>query len=309
MIDRWIALWARTEHPRSLALVRIGLGLALLFDLVEVWRLDLVLPLFAPQELGGLSDAGTRPVIPFSLLPNAPWVYELQFAVMLVCALLVALGAFTRSASLTLLLLYAAQAAMVPEANRAVDVLARNLLAVLVLSGAGRTLSLEAWWRHGDLRAAEPIGAWSRYLVIGQLVLMYGSAGLQKLGPDWLPTGDFGALFVILQDPAIARYRFGWLSQQPFWLMTQAGTAVTLVWQLGYPLVLLWLYYRATADRPGRLRAIANRYHFDAVWVGVGVVFHVALAATTELGIFPWVMLAAYPAFLAPSDSTSSRVG
>ena len=30
--------------------------------------------------------------------------------------------------------------------------------------------------------------------------------------------------------------------------------------------------------------------------------FHLALAATTELGIFPWAMLALYPVWLHPDE-------
>ena len=67
-----------------------------------------------------------------------------------------------------------------------------------------------------------------------------------------------------------------------------------------YPLVLLWIHYRNTPDRPGRLRAFANRWHLDLVWIGTGALFHILLAATMELGIFPWGMLALYPAWLRP---------
>ena len=38
------------------------------------------------------------------------------------------------------------------------------------------------------------------------------------------------------------------------------------------------------------------------VWIGIGAVFHLGLALTTELGIFPWAMLALYPAWVHPDD-------
>jgi hypothetical protein len=40
----------------------------------------------------------------------------------------------------------------------------------------------------------------------------------------------------------------------------------------------------------------------EYVWLSLGVVFHLALALTTELGIFPWAMLALYPAWLHPDE-------
>lgn len=301
MVSAWVAFWNRTEHGRSLALVRIGLGLVVLFDLLDVWRLGLVVPLFAPQEAGGWADVASRGhPFPWSVLPAEPSSASLCHGALVLAALAVTVGFFTRTSTLALLLLWAAWRTAVPEVDRAVDQLCRDLLAILVLSGAGRTLSVDAWLRTRSFDDPTPIGSWARYLVIAQVVVAYFAAGLQKLGLHWLPMGDFGALYVILQDPAIARFDFGFLGRQPWYLLTQLGTAVTFAWQLLYPLVLLWLYYASTAERPGRLRAFANRLHLHHVWIGVGVFFHLALAATTELGIFPWAMLVAYLAFLEP---------
>lgn len=301
MVSAWVGFWSRTEHPRTLALVRIALGLVVVLDLLDLVRLGLVVPLFAPQEAGGWADVTSRgSPFPYSVLPAEPWVAQGFFAALLLAALCVCVGLFTRSAGLALVLLWAAWRACVPEVDRAVDHLCRNLLLILAFSGAGRTWSVDAWLRSRSFVDPTPIGAWARYLVIAQLVLMYFAAGLQKLTPTWLPSGDFGALYLVLADPAIARFDFAFLGSQPYYLLTQIGTAATFAWQWLYPLVLLWLYYAATPDRPGRLRALANRAHLHLVWIGLGVVFHLLLAVTTELGIFPWAMLAAYLAFLDP---------
>lgn len=311
MIRAWVALWNEEEPPSSIALVRMLLGAVVFWDLAQVWRLGLVIPLFAPQEAGGWADIGSRgPPFPYSVLPLEPWVAQTHHGLMLLAAACLTLGWFTRTSALALLLLWSAHWHCVPEADRAVDLLCRDFLGILVLSGAGRTLSLDAWWTTGDPRGdGGMIGAWARYLIIAQLVLMYFTAGLQKIGLQWLPMGDFAALYVILQDPAIARFQFGFLAQQPWYLVSQVGTLVTVTWQWFYPLVLLWFFYARTPERPGRLRAFANRWKLHLVWVVVGAVFHLVLAATTELGIFPWAMLAAYAAFLTPTRLAPASAG
>jgi hypothetical protein len=42
------------------------------------------------------------------------------------------------------------------------------------------------------------------------------------------------------------------------------------------------------------------RRHLEWVWITVGMLFHGALAATMNLGIFPWAMLALYPIWVDP---------
>jgi hypothetical protein len=190
-----------------------------------------------------------------------------------------------------------------PGADRGIDTLCRNALLVLAFSGCGEALTMEGGWRT----LAQRVPSWPRRLLVLQLVAMYFLAGVQKGGFAWYPPGHFAALYFILHDPAIAAHDFGFLRQQPFFFLSQVGTAVTVVFQDSYPLVLLLRWWRHTADRPGRLRALANRYPLEWLWIGTGAFFHVGLAVTTELGIFPWAMLALYPAFLHPDQVASIR--
>lgn len=312
---RWVAYWAQTESPSSLALVRLCLGAVLLWEFVEIWRLDLVVPLFGLQEVGGLSDSLTRGAgVPFvyQVLPPTAGSAILFHALVTLAALLFTLGVVPRLAAAALLLLWAQHADVLPAADRGIDTLCRDVLCIFVFARSGATLSLPAWWRTGSLFGiTSDIGAWARRLVILQLVAMYFLAGIQKTGVHWWPAGNFAALYFILQDPAIARFDFAWLRHQPWFFLTQLGTVGTVVFQSSYPLVFLWIHYRKTPDRPGRLRAWSNRYHFDAVWIATGALFHLLLAATMELGIFPWAMLALYPAWIHPRalDRLRERIG
>ena len=142
MIRAWVALWNEEEPPSSMALVRILLGAVVFWDLAQVWRLGLVIPLFAPQEAGGWADIGSRgPPFPYSVLPLEAWVAQGHHGLMLLAAACLTLGWCSRTSALALLLLWSAHWHCVAEADRAVDLLCRDFLGILVLSGAGRTLS------------------------------------------------------------------------------------------------------------------------------------------------------------------------
>ena len=67
-------------------------------------------------------------------------------------------------------------------------------------------------------------------------------------------------------------------------------------------MVLLAAYYRRTPDGPGWLRQFMNRYPVRNIYVAFGVAFHVLLMFTLKLGIFPYSMLAFFPAFFRPSE-------
>ena len=300
----WVRFWDQREHPRTLALVRILLALVVLFDFVEIWRLGLVTPLLGVQEVGGWADVMGRKATPpvYWFLPPEAWVPVAHHALLVLSAFCLLIGFFTRTSSVVLMLLWVQIQLTMPMSDRAIDLLCRNILMIFAFSGAGNAWSVDARMSQGTWRGGAEIGSWARYLIITQLVIMYFTAGVQKVGFSWLPWGYFTALYIILQDPAIARFDFSYLRNQPFFFATQVGTFVTMIWQWAYPLVFLWYWYKNTAERPGRLRAFANRWHLHLVWVAVGALFHVLLAVTMELGIFPWAMLALYPAFIDPDE-------
>jgi hypothetical protein len=68
------------------------------------------------------------------------------------------------------------------------------------------------------------------------------------------------------------------------------------------PLVLLAYWFEATRGRPGFVRKWMNRIRFRWVWLATGVTFHVMLVLTIRLGLFPFGMLALYPAFVKPRE-------
>jgi hypothetical protein len=73
-----------------------------------------------------------------------------------------------------------------------------------------------------------------------------------------------------------------------------------MLYQLSYPIVLLLFWWRRHPERGGRIADFARRTHLEWLWIATGGVFHLSLAMTMNLGIFPWAMLALYPAWLTP---------
>jgi hypothetical protein len=304
VIRWWVDAWSREERPEVLGLVRAGVGFVILGDLLEVWRLGLVVPLMAGPAAGGLAGGrgGWWADLVGTDAAAAGWLH----LAMVGLALALALGLGSRVAAFGLMLLSAQWAQLLPEGDRAIDLLLRNALLVLALSSAGEAWSVDAWLSTGSARGSgRPRPAWPRYLLVLQIVVMYFTAGVQKYGQHWWPWGGFSALYVILHDWSYARGSFDWLGHEPFYASTRLATAVTLVWQWSYPIVLL--HYFPPTRPAGRFRAAFERYRMHWWWIAIGALFHVLIAATMQLGIFPYGMLALYPVFLHPDELTPRR--
>lgn len=301
----WVGLWDGVEHPRTLGLVRLLLGAVILFDFLQIWHLDLVVPLFGVQEAGGLSDAMARKDLPwfYEWLAPTPTSARLLHMACTLAAFSFTVGFFTRTSAAALILLWAQFAHVLPGADRGIDTLCRDVLCVYAFARGGEWLGIDAWMRTGRLQGdGTPIPAWARRLLVLQLVAMYFLAGIQKVGIHWWPMGHWAALYFVLQDPAIARFDFRWLAQQPWFLLTQLGTVGTILFQDSYPVVLLFRWWRTHPGTGGRWAAFALRWKLEWVWIATGALFHLLLAWSCELGIFPWAMLALYPVWLHPDE-------
>jgi hypothetical protein len=118
-----------------------------------------------------------------------------------------------------------------------------------------------------------------------------------------MPFGGCSALALILHDPHFARFDPAWVGA--VYPLTQVATALTVLFEWTSP---LFLY--ACLERPGRLGRALRFVRFRTAWLAVGVGFHLALAVTMRLGIFPYGVLALYPVFfrgrLRPCGSPSS---
>jgi hypothetical protein len=292
----WVALLDRREPPTALALVRIAAAFVLLCDYLYVWHAGLIDPLWSRYPDGfatGFSGwADSLGLSAFGLWAIATGA--------LVCVLL---GAGTRVACIVFVLVSAQQSSIAPDSESAIDMLMRIVFVVLALSGCNARWSVDAWIRR---RLGRPmpalVPAWPRILLLLQVVWVYFSAGQNKASQDWGPLGGFTALANALLDPHNGRLPAGLVSA--VYPLTRLATALTITFELTALFYLLWLYYAATADWPGRLRRIANRARLRWIWFGLYVFFELGIAIGLKLGAFPYGMLALAPVLLLPEDVT-----
>lgn len=304
MFEKIVKLFDEREKPTALALVRIFVALTLVYDLAVVGLLDAPVWLWAPIDQGGTSPTAT---------PEAAWFYKVfpatadsamgLYVALLVTAVTLGLGFFTRTSALLFVLLSAQSSILNDAGDRGIDRAIRIVILILAFSAAGRAYSVDARIASGSFRGDGALApAWPRFLVLGQLVIMYTAAGLSKSATLWLPWGGHAALYVILNEPIYATMDFGFLEHPVLYFLTQLGTLSSRAWELISPIVLLAAYYRRTPDGPGRLRAFMNRHPVREIYVAFGVAFHLLLAFTLKLGIFPFAMLAFFPAFFRPDE-------
>ena len=307
LVRAWIALWDRREPATAQALVRIGVGLCLLYDLLTVARLDLVVALWAPPPDGmGYAASPERWAVRwFGASADTAW---LLWSIATASAAAFTLGCLTRLSGLLFVLVYAQLGHLAPDGDRGIDYALRAVILILVASSCHARWSVDAALRRWIGRPfPDLVPAWPRLLLFGQVIWIYFSGGHNKTMPEWNPAGGFAALANVLSDPHFARFGSDWVPTA--YPLLQAATAVTMTFEWGAPLMILFTWYGATRDRPGRARAWCNRLRLRAVWIATGVLFHLGIAAFLQLGIFPWGMLALYPVLLHPDELVRAERG
>jgi hypothetical protein len=282
--------WVDEREPvTALAAFRVALALVVLTTLVDTWWSGAAALLWYPVEDGGLG--GVQPSWRVQAL-GGPSVTTIRLLSVL-CGLgsLCLLAGFrTRVAALVAGQAFLALASLQPGTGGGHDRLITNALWLLVLSPAGLSFSLDCWLRTRRWVDETPRPCWPRRLLCWQLVLCYGITGWQKLGPEWWPWGGLTAVYRSLLQPAWARVDLAGVLPHLFPL-TQAMTALTLAWECGFPVILLWWWARRRGHPFGR-------WPVRAVLLGAGVLFHTTLALASNLGPFPYVTLAYYLCFL-----------
>ncbi|MDO5643752.1 MAG: HTTM domain-containing protein, partial [Paracoccus sp. (in: a-proteobacteria)] len=252
---------------QSLAAFRVMFGLLLVWD---CWRFI---------HHGRITRYWVEPAVLFPypgfgwLTPlPAPWLSALWLGMGL-AALCVALGLFYRLASIALLLIFSYFFLLdrVEYLNHFyLVILFAALMAVLP---AHRACSLDAWLRPHIRRDTVPYAA--PFMLRAQMEIMLIYAGLVKLTPDWLAGQPLEIWLRGAADPG----PFGFLFAHD-WFFPLASWGVIALHVLGAPL-LLWKRTRLT---------VFLVYCF----------FHISNAFYFNIGIFPWLTIAATTIFFAP---------
>ncbi len=297
---RWVALLSREEGAETLALFRIAVALCGLYTVGTVVWSGMVPVLWFDDDHGGYLNIG-RSWWLVDLLGGArpETVWGLITVAILACLTLL-LGVWSRLSAFLALQTILALTWINGQAGGSYDDLTSNALWLLVLADSSATLSLKARRRTGRWLTEARVAAWPRYLVIGQIVVVYFSTALQKLSAYWTPGGDFSALYYILQQPTWQRFDMRWVAA--FFPLTQIMTAATWFWEIGSPLLILAFWYRDTRTRPGRLRAWMNRVDLRFLFAAFGVMLHLGIFALMEVGPFSWITLSYYLTLWSPDE-------
>ncbi len=260
----------REVDARPLALVRILVPLVLLLDLLRMAQLGLVSDLFVPFSAGGLNAADNPHAWVRDLSPE--WGGPITFGVALAALAAASAGLGGRWSMLVALVAYAQLGHICGPSDRGIDRILRTVMLILVFSDAHRVLAI------GRPRAGQ-VKAWARGLITFLMVVVYLNSGVAKILGNpwgWLGWEGWPAVYLIVSNPVAGHVdpvaASGWL-----WLFRIGGWG-TILLELSAPLLLT---------------------RFAPYWALPAAAMHLGIAATMELGMFSWGVLALYPLFFA----------
>jgi len=294
----WVALTSEREPALVLALFRIAIATVAVGSLLSAATSGVVDVLWTARPHGALRLSGDWLVE--ALGGATPTVIWGLFAVALSSCTLVAVGLGGRLPCLVASQTYLALARVNDDAAGGYDAMINNALYLLMFSGAWDTLSADCRWRTGRWTSETEVPAWPRHLLIFQLLVIYGSTALHKLSPVWTPFGGYSALWWVFQDPTWRRFDMSFVAG--LYPLLQVATAVTWHWELAMPLLLLWYACARTRDRGGRLRALVLRWDLRKPFAAVGVVLHLGILVTLNVGPFSLASLAYYVLLWTPEE-------
>ena len=282
----WNRFWFEPVPASTAALVRIAIGLLCLG-----WALSLAPDIDAFYLEGGiLPRPESRDVGPLVLGPltHAPdWVILATWSTLVLASALVVVGRWSRLASIAMFLALVSLQRRNPHVLNGGDGLVRLLALYLVAIPGGAWLSLDRVRRTRDLSVVPLIAPWGLRLIQLQLCVVYLVAVWTKLSSHaWR---DGSALAYAWRYEGIARFvppRLVIDSPALIEPMTLASISI----ELAIPL-LVWV-------RGARGWAIA-----------AGIVLHLLIHATLQVGFFSLAIFACYLAFAPPDRSRAFVLG
>jgi hypothetical protein len=293
------------EPGTTLSWFRIALGGVVLYSLLSVIGAHLVGVIWVDAAHGGLQTLDESNFLVTLLGGRTVTTAWVLVSAGLVLASLLLLGFGGRLTAFATLEVYYALVTADSTLTGGYDTLITNALWILVFAESTATLSLDCRRRTGSFRCDRLVPAWPRYLLILQLLVVYGSTGLYKVSPTWTPGGDYSALYWVFQDPTWRRFDMTWTAS--FFGATQVMTAVTWWWEVTAPLLLVVYWLRYTEARGGSLRRWLTRHDLRKPWAAIGVALHLGILLLLDVGPFSLVSLAYYLCLIPPKAKSESR--
>ncbi|MCA9070186.1 MAG: HTTM domain-containing protein [Planctomycetaceae bacterium] len=263
------------ESPRPWAIMRIILGVTLLWDTANRWSYAV--------ELYSV-DGFLFPAFPnTSIHPHAfdAFTTVTLYSLFVVLLGMLVIGWHSRFCAFAVFGLLA-WFSLLDSATTLTKYSAISLHLLLIMGFAkpGSVWSVDAWWRNRQQRGVPLSSAWPRLLIRFLVASIYLGAAMTKIRLPDFATGDL--LEFSLLDDAYGGTRLGlWLATKPEFLIV--ASFATIVFELLFPFSV-WI--------PALRR----------VMLCLGIGFHIILASTMYLEIFSPVMIAALCSFLKESD-------
>ena len=283
----WSSFWFSEVNARSLAAMRIGLGLLLIAWQLSLWpQVETLLAPWGAVDGQMLQDSWTVWGASYLGWVTEPWQLHLLHGLGLAVAIAWTLGWRTRITGWLCLLLMVSVWHRNPWIHNGGDRLLRISLFYMALVPCGAAWSLDAN-RNGTRETVPIIG---HRLIQLQWALMYTYTGIAKISGSTWHGGT--ALYYSLSDTSYVRAPAlfdGLLTADPVLWLTYLATWVTLAWEVLFvPLVVI-----------PRTRPIA---------LGLGLFFHLGIFATIDVAFFSLVSMWGYLAFVDPSRFTARRL-
>jgi len=278
--SRWTALLETREAATSLALCRILTGFTLIHGLFRMGSSGAWSAVWVDAAHGGVLGLAS-PWLGW-LHPGTRAETARVMAVAACGAVLMTVGLCTRLGILLAWLGARALSTSIVIGPQTSDFVLFNLLLPLACSGCGRSLSLDSLL----FRRSHEVMAWPRYVLIGQMTLMYWASGVQKISSGWIPGGSLDAVWYILQWTHWLKRPISIEALAPWYWVTRLLTLGTWLLENSAPLLLLAFWYRHTRERPGRARAWFNRLDVRSIYVASALLMHIGIWATLEVGEF-----------------------
>lgn len=296
---RWVELTSLTETGETLALFRMGVGIAVIWPVTLARWSGASEIAWRDASVGGYRALNETWLV--SLLGGAsPEVVHGLMLCSVLGGVLVTVGLGGRATALFTLQMFLPLSRLNTHANGSYEHLLTNALWLLVITGATATWSADARLRTGSWGTGRPVPRWGRWLVLVQIVLVYGTTGLQKMGSSWTPLGGFKAVYYALRDPGWQRWDLpllGWI--EPLLAISTAG-----VWlfETSWLLVPLLLWWRLRDGSGGRLGGWVRLRDPRPGILLFGGVLHAGILLMMEVGAFSWLTMCFYVALWTPQE-------
>lgn len=281
-VRAWNDFWFRPTPTSTLAVVRIAFGLV-----VFVWALSLAPDLFSFYSTSGVLPAQIHIRWTWGLLDLFPSKIALigAYQLLLISALAVIVGAWTRVASVVVWLMLLSFERRNPFVINTGDWLLRITAFYLVFAPAGSSLSFDRWRKHrADFWAFPERAPWALRLMQIQLTVVYVSTLWGKVrGHAW---NDGTAVSYALRIGDFARFRV-----PPSISASLIVSNLLTFGTLGVELALAVLVWNRRA-RP---------------WVLLlGCALHLSIEATLLVGFFSYEIFVSYVAFVPPETMSGA---